>query len=1188
MVEHTRATSVIPGDLFNSDGDFDEPPFHLITTDHPYMATLGLSEFTTGTLYRWWNTKNSKDEYENHKYFAKDPTTIEDKTFPSLLLLGEDIVFSDKDGLGKQQFAFQGFRFDPIDFDGRRSGRYETFYIDDGSWTYSQEGLNEIGQGRDYTYFDLDFTEYDDKFLTESMDKEHTFEVKNKDGKLKDVTFKSVYPITHAITLNDYVRDLELNTVLKNDPDNPWDGQKFARSEFIRDIYTSKEEYVEWSGLVPFYFRGAGGAFECSKSSWVTYKLQLFPNSAPKSTKRSIAVSTPTFVGPPVDSLGRTYQNREDARFDVFPEGSETGKVVAELDMTYNEYTSKWEAGSKQMIGIITQKVPKARGLSVSALFALNIEDGLRNSSDPSQNFVLGSGSAMSISQQNGNPMQWTPNYQEPSEKDEFGKLVPLCDEEEPNKKAEMKVFNASSKALNTDQMVLLNQIDGQWLAIDFPSGIEEFDPAVEAGFQGRWEFSYCATNSVHHFRDKNWEQIDSDDIVNGFHRQYYKNDFWNKDTNKNAYDFANLQIGGYHQFTSFDMMDKFIAGTRARGNAYATTNSQIAANGDTIESDADGYHTGAFFGCIFPDGYNSKQIKEYRDHRRFNAEASIAHSGQVDGGSWNGGNYLVWGDLHFHYFHDDGIRDNVAPFGSPLLQPSATRERNDCGGEHAKDDDGEVITMFDNDTDSSLTNLPADIATNAAPSGQYGQPITNLHLLGNMYFQDDPIQLAEQTRVLKKMGQNWLRRDEGTDEKGIPIHMESSAFDFKPKRTNHIVFRPLKAEVYAQFSQPNEAFEGLGAGGARNSQQSRDRLNFGGEMCKQMISKFKPSSHIAHQRELLFDASLFTYFDLQPAPLHTIYNATLGLQFNTDIPSSPTSNFQISPKAKLPTNDRFRWDVWGRDSNDWCHGNFGQPTGELPSWYSSDYEPAGAVGIIGAVASCTAGKTIKFDTNHRLGVWDFSYIVSFFGIPARTERNPAWGTGDNYKDFQTTGLHVKIYESWPREDTIYDPRYFAVHHFNAGMLSLKKSDTDPLNPDVITRTKCAIVNQIDPLASEKRKDYEYEIDEPIYGVDYRVPSVKLIDPNDIACTNRVLGGVGGLLNNRPISLHSMVNPNAFDISSLVWSDQALDPSMPHYHELMPSEQWNIDTSRRGKLLPYRYLKKTIQPIPFFNSTDSE
>ena len=80
-----HTTTNMMDSYFNSDPtgfDNEEASFHLITTDHPYMATLGLSTFTTGTLYRWWNQRDGAGNYENHKYFAEDPDTIQDKTFP--------------------------------------------------------------------------------------------------------------------------------------------------------------------------------------------------------------------------------------------------------------------------------------------------------------------------------------------------------------------------------------------------------------------------------------------------------------------------------------------------------------------------------------------------------------------------------------------------------------------------------------------------------------------------------------------------------------------------------------------------------------------------------------------------------------------------------------------------------------------------------------------------------------------------------------------------------------------------------------------------------------------------------------------------------------------------------------------------------------------------------------------------
>jgi hypothetical protein len=44
----------------------------------------------------------------------------------------------------------------------------------------------------------------------------------------------------------------------------------------------------------------------------------------------------------------------------------------------------------------------------------------------------------------------------------------------------------------------------------------------------------------------------------------------------------------------------------------------------------------------------------------------------------------------------------------------------------------------------------------------------------------------------------------------------------------------------------------------------------------------------------------------------------------------------------------------------------------------------------------------------------------------------PQWGsTTDAITSFGTTALHVRIFDSWPSEKTVFDPRYFGVLHFN-------------------------------------------------------------------------------------------------------------------------------------------------------------
>lgn len=68
-----------------------------------------------------------------------------------------------------------------------------------------------------------------------------------------------------------------------------------------------------------------------------------------------------------------------------------------------------------------------------------------------------------------------------------------------------------------------------------------------------------------------------------------------------------------------------------------------------------------------------------------------------------------------------------------------------------------------------------------------------------------------------------------------------------------------------------------------------------------------------------------------------------------------------------------------------------------------------------------------------------FNSVAAFFGVVAITPGSgpqqfgfPQWGSNtDNYNSFGTTALHCRIFDAWPRNDTIWDTRYFAALHFN-------------------------------------------------------------------------------------------------------------------------------------------------------------
>ena len=52
-------------DILNSFNK-EKTSYHTITTKHPYLSDMGLSQFTTGVLYEWWN-KEKDGQFENRR-----------------------------------------------------------------------------------------------------------------------------------------------------------------------------------------------------------------------------------------------------------------------------------------------------------------------------------------------------------------------------------------------------------------------------------------------------------------------------------------------------------------------------------------------------------------------------------------------------------------------------------------------------------------------------------------------------------------------------------------------------------------------------------------------------------------------------------------------------------------------------------------------------------------------------------------------------------------------------------------------------------------------------------------------------------------------------------------------------------------------------------------------------------------
>jgi hypothetical protein len=122
----------------------------------------------------------------------------------------------------------------------------------------------------------------------------------------------------------------------------------------------------------------------------------------------------------------------------------------------------------------------------------------------------------------------------------------------------------------------------------------------------------------------------------------------------------------------------------------------------------------------------------------------------------------------------------------------------------------------------------------------------------------------------------------------------------------------------------------------------------------------------------------------------------------------------------------------------------------------SGDYLGANCVGVISAKNTINkqGGGDVFFSVSHINiglvseksplggGLDEFIYnsilgvINTLGGNVSRNTGIPMWGsTTDNVDTFGTTALHVRIFDSWPENQTIYDPRYFSILHFNEGEL---------------------------------------------------------------------------------------------------------------------------------------------------------
>lgn len=1047
--------------------DDDQFDYHVIVCDNPYMAELGMAAFTTGQLYNWITKTDAASGLINLRIIGLEKE-LKDLN-PILIKEACNKLLGQRNGSG---LNFSTFR------KTGRGGQYENF--ENESWTYN-----------DFSFETLSINDFDDALV--NIPNEQDFDLTyrpNPSGIDKR--------ISNIVEMNNYVRYKSMTM-----PKNEWDDQSLARFYFIEDIKASKERCIQWSGVIPFTLNigvpTTEGSNSCTKEVPVNYKLFLFDEKNPLENSRKISFNDLTIVSPKIDVFGRQGFKTDGELNSISRNLNPNDNVASKLSLNWNEFEGKWESGTFQILGIMSTDIEAAEVPDLNSIKNLSVSNLL----DPNSQLKVTIGSAIPLLMQNGNPLQYSPEYK-------LNKDIRLDNEE----KLQIKVYNRSPVAFASGDVVILSKIDGIWQ----PSLIGEAAPVpkkILPRLPQKWgDVSYFMTNPNHFYIKKDGTRFTYEDFESAFRSGFYSDNESINDDEKQSDVIPNkwkdLNVSdtveginyGHLQITSFDFMSDKIGGmksTNAIGNTNidfdSSTNPYPRTWGSDIRISASS--TAPFFGCIFPDGYNDAKITDY---------LLSQHSGS-----------LIGIETELPSDKKNILQTSFSTKiqkASPIFDNTVNSNRY-SNGIFSKDQNGNL-------KDSSLSHLPIDIGLNASPEGSYGSPIT--------IYNDAPFYPNEKPDIYRLQSKLWHHDASGDFYK--------SFFDFEPVNPNRIQFRPLKAETYAFAEFKNKYSAKSYFDNEAQSRPQYARLNRGVFGMQSRESQVDFNSILTDEQIILL-----RYWGLTKYPYISFNNlrgliGNSGIRYNPDfVDDSPVT---VNPAYNGNNNgNNYHPLIWGNTSR---------------AWTLNPDRGGGGLGVIGARYTVYAENSIVFDTENILGQPPWIRMAglapnnNLIALPIGgglfmggvgggwidRRLNQVWGKCEFYYDLNTTGLFVRIFAAWPKDQTYFDPRYFSVLHFNPLDKSIKYTIIKNWYKNGEKRADVSINDQPPNNEEQAYPDGWYKVDQESTTVDVRVPT--LID-----------------------------GQNFTDMETMITKGFLRD-----------NKHWNIDISRRGKLLPYKKRFLTV------------
>jgi hypothetical protein len=1030
--------------------------------------------------------------------------------------------------------------------------------------------------------------------------------------------------------------------------------EAFGSYALLNEIKAGKgSPRIQWSGDVTFFINQNNGLIDnCEITENITFKLFLLDESMSPGLGKGVTVKNMTFVGPRRDAAGAS-PGEDGERVSDDPEDV-TGQAAGEVDLQWNPVTKRWQSGNVNMLCKLVTQLRPGKAPSLDYLLNNDIKETLEEE-DNANSYIPSRGSGMLIRTQNSMPLQWSPNYAEtadtrcstnnrdkqivtvynfnPRRTYPSGEEVLLTqidgvwhvsdlgrgeEEEEPG-----AVSAGIGKWDSFTYMMTSSQFFFRAQDVESGSGVAVTPRSAELNYHVNYYLSQQTISSSLPDADQALEDAE----LNLFVKYDNPGDELTGRKPQGGYNFSQpfntknwsrwKDERGYLQNTSFDYLDSQIFGIRGKEGVIdgeggkrsmpdtcgiASTSATLNAAGKTIPFAAEEYpyrnaaHCGAFFGCVFPNGFQGTEVYDIEEPRNFLIGSASKY------GSVNPEDYL--------------IVSNDSTSNNPFDAGNRTSDRNDCNTKcfsttnpqgnpqpfadinignnvpdnlHTRATYSHSANLFALGADQGRRTIPADVMMNGSPTARHGAPIRPIGRLNGMNIDDIEAGGAELLLLNHQRASEgiWLRK---VSQLGPNVDENDSAFDFQPITRDNVMFRPLKLEAYLM--------QGRLAVDLHNNPTSR-RWDERNTIANQQTGGFY--RYTSDPRAFFTEMASTTVSNYFPISCHV--NAREFENTKNNLAGWERGNAAVGNVLKWgawgksrPSYSRLHlYNYWQGDNDDggmwWTTSflNLGDPFrfSILEQDATQDWKGAGAFGIITCSLKVAANTSIEFVTSNLYGM-GAAAAGQFTVQSGNAEQNKTWGVSnfiESYKQENIVDLSVRIYQGHPTDQTIYDPRYFAVHHFNQGLEFAfdlyQGTGVIPVN-DLSVDSGNSFPRNFLFDEFKNLRDSEGDLLESVTyvfpeqsGVDIPIPSrwEKHIDSS----VNSLIYGQHE--NNKVYRPQSL---NSFDRIFKDATKGLLGLAPP----IMKEQYWNTSTKRTGKLLPYRYKLPTLG-IPVSQSADN-